>query len=53
MDDKFVHGLAVYRDLSTNRLRLHATVWEGGLMGCPVWTAFRQYIPYRILQGHC
>ncbi|KJZ73496.1 hypothetical protein HIM_07052 [Hirsutella minnesotensis 3608] len=40
MDDGFKHSLIVYRDRSTDGLRLHAAVWEGELRRCPVWTAF-------------
>jgi hypothetical protein len=39
-DDGFWHYLVVYRDLMTGGLRLLATVWDGALRGCPVWTAF-------------
>ncbi|OHE92323.1 hypothetical protein CORC01_12385 [Colletotrichum orchidophilum] len=39
-DDGFKHALIVYRDLATQGLRLHASVWDGELRYCPVWTAF-------------
>lgn len=41
IDDDFEHSLAVYRDELTGGHRLHASVWEGALKGCPIWTAFR------------
>lgn len=40
VDDGFRHSLIVYRDVVTNGLRLHAAVWDGELVQCPVWTAF-------------
>lgn len=40
LDDGFKHSLIVYRDLVTQGLRLQASVWDGELKNCPVWTAF-------------
>ncbi|KAK8068857.1 hypothetical protein PG994_005473 [Apiospora phragmitis] len=39
-DDGFNHCLKVYEDALTKRRRLHASVWDGDLRGCPIWTAF-------------
>ncbi|KAM0330088.1 hypothetical protein ACHAQA_004259 [Verticillium albo-atrum] len=39
-DDGFQHSLIVYEDTETKGIRLHAAVWEGDLLRCPVWTAF-------------
>ncbi|KAH8650150.1 hypothetical protein BX600DRAFT_107023 [Xylariales sp. PMI_506] len=40
MDDGFYHCLTVYHDAYTGRRRLHASVWDGPMKNCPVWTAF-------------
>ncbi|KAF4594589.1 hypothetical protein GQ602_000202 [Ophiocordyceps camponoti-floridani] len=40
IDDGSRHVLIVYRDRQTGALRLHASVCEGELRNCPVWTAF-------------
>ncbi|KXH48682.1 hypothetical protein CSIM01_13039 [Colletotrichum simmondsii] len=40
LDDGFKHSLIVFRDLVTQGLRLQASVWDGELKNCPVWTAF-------------
>ena len=42
-DDGFYHSLRVYEDIVTHRRRLHASVQDGELKNCPVWTAFRTY----------
>jgi hypothetical protein len=39
-DDGFWHYLIVYQDIMTGGIRLEATVWDGELRLCPVWTAF-------------
>ncbi|KAK9416924.1 hypothetical protein SUNI508_09396 [Seiridium unicorne] len=39
-DDGYTHSLAVYQDSYTGRHRLHATVCEHEMRGCPVWTTF-------------
>ncbi|KAK8097715.1 uncharacterized protein PG998_013201 [Apiospora kogelbergensis] len=39
-DDGFYHSLRVYEDIVTHRRRLHASVQDGELKNCPVWTAF-------------
>ncbi|KAK1671204.1 hypothetical protein BDP55DRAFT_696994 [Colletotrichum godetiae] len=39
-DDGFKHSLMVYRDIATGGVRLQASVWDGELKQCPVWTAF-------------
>ncbi|KAK9780940.1 hypothetical protein AB5N19_07416 [Seiridium cardinale] len=39
-DDGYTHSLAVYQDSFTGRHRLHATVCEHEMRGCPVWTTF-------------
>lgn len=47
-DDGYRHSLVVYEDQLTNRMRLHAAVWEGQLRQCPVWTAFITHHPPQI-----
>ncbi|KAI0011645.1 hypothetical protein F4779DRAFT_626477 [Xylariaceae sp. FL0662B] len=39
-DDEYLHVLNVFEDEPTGGYRLHATVLEGELRSCPVWTAF-------------
>ncbi|RDW66154.1 hypothetical protein BP6252_09789 [Coleophoma cylindrospora] len=43
VDDGYAHYLSVFRDERTRALRLQATVCEGELRKCPVWTAFVTY----------
>ncbi|OAA53790.1 hypothetical protein SPI_09235 [Niveomyces insectorum RCEF 264] len=40
IDDDFKHSLIVYKDVDSQKYRLHAAVWEGEMRQCPVWTAF-------------
>jgi hypothetical protein len=40
IDDGFKHSLIVYEDTNSKGLRLHASVLEGEVKQCPVWTAF-------------
>ncbi|KAI5868212.1 hypothetical protein GGS23DRAFT_592002 [Durotheca rogersii] len=39
-DDGYSHVLMVLEDAATGGRRLHAAVWEGKLVACPIWTAF-------------
>ncbi|KAI0484943.1 hypothetical protein GGR56DRAFT_680862 [Xylariaceae sp. FL0804] len=47
-DDGFHHFLSVFQDEHTRGWRLHATVYDGPLRSCPVWTAF---VPAEIPHG--
>ncbi|RDW72053.1 hypothetical protein BP5796_08087 [Coleophoma crateriformis] len=40
VDDGYAHYLSVFKDERTRGLRLQASVCEGELRKCPVWTAF-------------
>ncbi|ORY66119.1 uncharacterized protein BCR38DRAFT_173137 [Pseudomassariella vexata] len=40
IDDGYEHILNVFQDPHSGRKRLHASVWDGELRFCPVWTAF-------------
>jgi hypothetical protein len=40
MDDGFLHSLTVRQDVKTGGIRLLASVAQGELRKCPIWTAF-------------
>lgn len=40
VDDGYHHSLIVFQDRLTEGIRLHAAVWDGELVECPVWTIF-------------
>ncbi|KAK5208944.1 hypothetical protein LTR41_005342 [Exophiala xenobiotica] len=39
-DSGFKHALRLYRDKATDGLRLEASVLDGDMQHCPIWTAF-------------
>lgn len=40
VDDGYLHALRVYRDTISGAVRLQASVHDGEMKRCPVWTAF-------------
>ena len=43
LDDGFTHKLSLLRHVETQGLRLQASVYEGELRECAIWTAFSKH----------